>query len=196
MKNEEYQAAAVRTESNDFNAIHERLTPQKIRLLHGALGVVTESAEFADAIKKHLFYGKPLDEINLSEEVGDLFWYCAIIADALGDDFHSIMRRNIAKLRARYPNKFTEAEALDRDLSAEREILEKRYVVPRGGIGPHDFNDCGGDPTVCSRCSMAPDAEVHKTHDFNECGGDPTVCSRCSMAPDAEVHKTLPVESF
>ena len=121
----EYVQKALSTESNDFDAIASRLRDNRtVRLLHGALGAVTESGELADVLKKHIFYGKPLDTINISEEVGDLFWYCAIIADALDDDFESIMRRNIEKLRARYDGNFKETRAQNRDLERERKILE------------------------------------------------------------------------
>lgn len=162
MDSKEYQSRAVLTESNNFNVFHDRLTPKNQRLLHAALGLVTEAGEFADVLKKYIFYGKQVDKVNLEEEIGDLFWYCALAADALDVDFTDIMQRNIDKLRMRYGSKFTEDAAIDRNLKAEREILEG---IPGGGatsIEPHDFNECGGDPTVCSRCSAPPDAEVHK----------------------------------
>jgi len=120
-----YVAQATRTESRDFPAIAERLAqPDNIRLLHAALGLATEAGEFQDALKKHLFYGKPLDTVNLVEELGDLCWYLAIAMDTLGVPFEEVLTRNIAKLRARYPEKFTEAHALTRDLATERAILE------------------------------------------------------------------------
>ena len=56
--------------------------------------------------------------------MGDLFWYCAIISDELGVHFDDIMDRNIAKLKARYGEKFTETAAKHRDLKTERDILE------------------------------------------------------------------------
>lgn len=125
MDSKNYIKDAIKTESQDFKAIGERLSQQKnIRLLHGAMGLATESGEFLDALKKHLFYGKELDNVNLSEELGDLFWYMAIIADELGVDFESVMKTNIDKLRARYGEKFTEQKADKRDLKTERNILE------------------------------------------------------------------------
>lgn len=165
MKNEKYQAEALNTESIDYYAIRERLSgTTTIRLLHGALGLVTEAGEFADVLKKHIFYGREIDAINLSEEVGDLFWYCAIIADALGDDFPSIMQRNIDKLRARYPDKFTEHAALNRNLEAERTILETREVakplVSGTSIGPHNFEQ-GVVRDTCKRCTSPRGALVH-----------------------------------
>ncbi len=95
------------------------------RLLHAAMGLTTESGEFLDALKKHLFYGKPLDLVNLREEIGDIMWYLAIACDALGTDFETEQARNVAKLRKRYPEKFDAGQAIERDLDAERAILEK-----------------------------------------------------------------------
>lgn len=125
MDNKTYKKAALRTESIDFEAIKSRLLHDKeLRILHAGMGLATESGEFLDALKKAIFYGKPLDEVNLREEVGDLLWYCAIALDALNGDFESVMQTNIDKLKARYPEKFTEDKAIDRDLNTERKILE------------------------------------------------------------------------
>lgn len=125
MTNKEYVQNALVTESNNFEAIGARVSsPESIRLLHAAIGLATEAGEIQDQLKKVLFYGKPLDKVNLAEELGDLFWYAAIMADALGVSFDEIQEKNIAKLKARYGEKFSEAAALTRNLSVERKILE------------------------------------------------------------------------
>jgi ribosomal protein S17E len=49
----------------------------------------------------------------------------AIAMDELGTDFETEMKRNIEKLKARYPEKFEENLAENRDLEKEREILEQ-----------------------------------------------------------------------
>lgn len=94
------------------------------RLLHGALGVGTEGGELENALKRALFYKKPIDKLNVLEEIGDTLWYLAILIDALGSSFEEAFERNIAKLRARYPEKFDETRAIVRDLDAERKALE------------------------------------------------------------------------
>lgn len=125
-KNQQYVKDATVTESKDFEAIGARLSqPENIRLLHAAIGLATESGEVLDQLKKVAFYGKPLDKVNLAEEMGDLFWYMAIMADTLGVSFSDIMAKNIAKLKQRYGSKFTEDAALHRDIPAERAILEE-----------------------------------------------------------------------
>jgi NTP pyrophosphatase (non-canonical NTP hydrolase) len=127
MQSSEYIKDAIKTESRDFEAMNSRLTDDGIkRLLHAGIGLSTEAGEFLDALKKHIFYGKDLDRVNLKEEMGDLFWYLAIACDELDVDFEPLMQRNIEKLKARYGEKFSETKAEQRDLSLEREILEKQ----------------------------------------------------------------------
>jgi len=117
--------AAMRTCASDPYPIMARLKdPMIIQLLHAGIGMATETGEFLDALKKYIFYGKPLDKTNLSEEIGDASWYHRIAADALDETYLEIMLRNVRKLKARFPEKFTEASARARDLAAERKILE------------------------------------------------------------------------
>jgi len=111
----------------DYGPVLKRLqNVHTVRLLHAAMGLCTEAGEFMDMMKKHILYGKPLDEVNLREELGDKLWYTALALDELKSTFEACFDINIAKLRARYPNKFTEKDALNRNLEREREILEGR----------------------------------------------------------------------
>lgn len=49
---------------------------------HMVYGVITEIGEILDNHKKHLAYGKPFDEVNEQEELGDIWWYGAgLMAD-------------------------------------------------------------------------------------------------------------------
>lgn len=122
-----FVAAAVRTEPDEdgyFNARQRLSDPRTLRLLHAAMGLATEAGEFVDALKKHIFYGKPLDHTNLVEELGDSSWYERIALSALETSFLSMLERNVYKLQARFPEKFTEHNAVNRDLEKERTILE------------------------------------------------------------------------
>lgn len=121
----EYQQNATVTDLMNYDPVIERLKDTKtLRLLHAAMGLCTEAGEFMDMLKKHILYGKPIDEVNLKEELGDSQWYSALAADALEAKLIDILQTNIDKLKARYPNKFTEIDALNRDLDKERNILE------------------------------------------------------------------------
>lgn len=125
MNNKQYLEQSARTVSNDYDAIKGRLMDEDlIDLLHAGIGLATEAGEFLDAIKKHIFYGKKLDTVNLAEEGGDTLWYLALAFRKLKTTFDKEMQVNIDKLVARYPEKFTEYLAENRDLELERKILE------------------------------------------------------------------------
>ncbi|AGG57979.1 hypothetical protein VPBG_00207 [Vibrio phage helene 12B3] len=119
LDNKAFTQKALRTETSEF-----RNQPNP-RILHAAIGLCTESGELIDALKKSIFYGRELDIVNVKEEAGDILWYLAILFDEIGTDFETEQARVIAKLEARFPEKFTEEAAYNRDLKTEREILEK-----------------------------------------------------------------------
>lgn len=122
MNNLDYIESALRTESRHQAYIEKNLAAAS-RLMHGAVGLATESGEILDALKKFAFYNKPLDRVNIIEELGDIMWYCAILADELGVTFEEIMDKNIRKLKKRYPEKFDTELAVERNLEEERRAL-------------------------------------------------------------------------
>jgi NTP pyrophosphatase (non-canonical NTP hydrolase) len=73
-------------------------------LLTGAIGLGSESGEFEEIVKKTVFQGKPLDIYHLSRELGDIFWYWTNACRALGLDPYDVIKDNVAKLKARYPD--------------------------------------------------------------------------------------------
>lgn len=102
-----------------------------IDLFHGLLGLITEVGEIASALSKGLEKGGSLDRVNLKEENGDCFWYQQVICKELDTTFDQSALTNTAKLKLRYPQNFTEDAAINRDLAAEREVLEgTRRSVP------------------------------------------------------------------
>jgi len=92
--------------------------PINDRLFHSVIGIATEATELVEAMKDGF-----QDDVNLLEEFGDLNWYEAIGISELGGDFDEVLETNIAKLRHRYPDKFTNESAQERDLEGERQIL-------------------------------------------------------------------------
>jgi len=117
MEIQEYQIKAARTNADCGSLLSNNL--------HMVLGMQTEVAEIADVFKKHIAYGKEIDYINVKEELGDSLWYIANMCNMNGWDMREILDTNIQKLQARYPEKFTQENALNRDLEKERKILEK-----------------------------------------------------------------------
>ena len=75
-------------------------------LLNAAMGLCGEAGEFCDLIKKWRFHDHPLDREHLKKELGDIAWYIAEAADALGLTLEEVLNANIEKLRARYPEGF------------------------------------------------------------------------------------------
>lgn len=152
----EYQKLALRTEyTPHFVASPPGLSydPQIARLIHGMIGVCTEAGELQDQVKKHLIYGKRLDMTNVMEEIGDVLWYCALTLDAAGFTFEECMRTNIDKLRKRFPDKFTQEQALNRDLDAERKALETAPIAPNAdGHGVYVCVACGRQSDAPCRC--------------------------------------------
>lgn len=103
----EYQQQALRTEKNT--------TGRYPRILQGLMGLNGEAGEAIDILKKHMYQGHSIDCVHMAEELGDVAWYLAISADAIGYDLETIMERNIEKLRARYPMGFEEARSIHRE---------------------------------------------------------------------------------
>jgi NTP pyrophosphatase (non-canonical NTP hydrolase) len=127
MKSNEYIKHAVRTNVKDLKDISNRFNSDSIiDLLHAAIGLSTESNELLDVFKKHLFYGKEIDMINVKEELGDICWYIAIILDDRNWTWEEIWTMNIEKLKKRYGENFSKDKALNRKLKEEREVLETR----------------------------------------------------------------------
>lgn len=87
---QQYIEDCLRTESPyTFTITNPLVSP---RLLHGVIGLVTESGELLDTIKKSLFYGKPLDKTNLIEELGDLLWYISLIIKDCDITYNNVMK--------------------------------------------------------------------------------------------------------
>ncbi len=120
-----YQELSQRTNTTDTKSITDRLAPhQTQQILHAGIGLATESGEVLDQIKKHVYYGKELDKVNLIEEAGDVLWYVATLLEYVGSTFEEAMDKNIQKLETRFPEGFTKDKALNRDLKTERTGLE------------------------------------------------------------------------
>ena len=94
----EYQKAAYRT-------ANQSLTDSQ-QLQNGLMGLNGESGECIDILKKYLFQGHDLDKAHIAKELGDVAWYLAVSAQALGFDLETILQMNVEKLKARYPHGF------------------------------------------------------------------------------------------
>ena len=90
-------------------------TPGMAHRLHMAVGISGESGELLDAIKKHVFYCKPLDRENVVEELGDLEFYMEGLRQSLGITRDEVLEANIQKLFKRYSSgKYSDQQAQER----------------------------------------------------------------------------------
>jgi hypothetical protein len=110
-----------------------KLDQVRAELYHAALGKVTEAIEFYQMVAAAVFEGKSLDAVNAVEEIGDGWWYDQIVLRLLPFSAERVMDANITKLAKRFPDKFSELYAIERDVKAERVILES-LVENRGTI--------------------------------------------------------------
>ncbi|MDO4356908.1 MAG: nucleoside triphosphate pyrophosphohydrolase family protein [Clostridia bacterium] len=78
MRIEEYQALAMRTSPEGHD-----------RVLNGCLGLIGESGEIVDVVKKWKFQSGENAELpkdKLIDECGDVLWYCAELCQGLEID--------------------------------------------------------------------------------------------------------------
>lgn len=103
----DYQRMAMRT-AGEYDTDYDQLR-------NAAYGLNGEAGEVIDLLKKHEFQGHDLPDDKLIDECGDVLWYCALLADALGFSLEQVMNRNIDKLRKRYPDGFDKARSINRE---------------------------------------------------------------------------------
>ena len=99
-----YQKLAART-------IGAKTEYDQIR--HGVFGLCSEAGEVAGLFQKQ-YQGHEIDPAHLQKELGDCLWMIAEICTAYGWDLEDVMRLNIDKLRARYPEGFDIDHSLHR----------------------------------------------------------------------------------
>ena len=79
-------------------------------------------------MKKNQFYGKPVDWVNVREEIGDVLWYLALLGRASGSTLEECGTINVKKREKRYPETLTAEHAervLCRDPAGERHAKEQ-----------------------------------------------------------------------
>lgn len=85
-----------------------------VKLLEGTMGLVGEAGEIDEIMKKALFQGHQLDREHIALELGDTAWYLALAADAIGYDLETILKKNLEKIKERYPDGFEFERSINR----------------------------------------------------------------------------------
>ena len=103
---------------NDYQRMARRTAGTKgksDKMEEALFGLAGEVGELCDHYKKYMHQGHDIDYNHMAEEAGDVLWYLAEIADALGLTLEEIARRNIDKLRKRYPDGFDPERSRNRE---------------------------------------------------------------------------------
>lgn len=91
-----YTELAHKTKVHEFSTVNKDL-------IHGIIGLVGETGELADLLKKMFFYStKTVNRDMIVDEVGDCLWYISLTLNAIGGTFEEAMEKNIAKLDLRH----------------------------------------------------------------------------------------------
>jgi NTP pyrophosphatase (non-canonical NTP hydrolase) len=107
---------------SSLGVVHVRSRDSLTDVLGSAVWAV---GEYNDQLKKHLFYGRELNLEKVKKALQQICMSVSGICFVSGTTTSDVRNTNIAKLRARYGDKFTEAAALNRNLEVERKILEE-----------------------------------------------------------------------
>jgi len=100
-----YQRSSLRT--------WNQARTKRERLLNATLGL-GELGEVQNIVKKWAYHGHDLDVGDIADELGDALYYIAIMAHELELKLSTVASMNAEKLRARYPDGFSEERSRDR----------------------------------------------------------------------------------
>jgi NTP pyrophosphatase (non-canonical NTP hydrolase) len=107
VKNEELLIVEVMTaELYQYQATQTAIFPKEKALEYLALGLTSEAGEVAGKVKKLIRDGEDVEgfelkKIAIAAEIGDVLWYCAMMAREVGVPLNTIMQENLEKLHSR-----------------------------------------------------------------------------------------------
>jgi hypothetical protein len=96
-----------------------------VRILHGSVGIATESSELLEPLVVYFSGKAPFDMVNCKEEMADVGWYLNVMYHATRTNANESFELWYQKLKLRYGTKFEEHTANNRNLAAERKLLEE-----------------------------------------------------------------------
>jgi NTP pyrophosphatase (non-canonical NTP hydrolase) len=99
-------AVNVEEEAIYYSAFVAKITKEMgspvLNLLHGAVGMSGEAGELLDSVKKTWAYNRPVDRVNIVEELGDLRFYMQMVMIQLKISEEEVIQGNVDKLAKRY----------------------------------------------------------------------------------------------
>ena len=90
----------------EMKAGQTAIFPKYKALEYLALGLTSEAGEVAGKVKKLIRDGEDMEgfelkKIAIASEIGDVLWYCAMLAKEVGVPLNDIMKDNLKKLHGR-----------------------------------------------------------------------------------------------
>ena len=103
----EKQLSSITASMYQEKACETAIFPKKQAMEYLTLGLTGESGEIANKVKKFIRDGAVKDEylakrIEIGYEIGDVLWYCAVLAEELEMNLGHIMEKNLEKLADRH----------------------------------------------------------------------------------------------
>jgi NTP pyrophosphatase (non-canonical NTP hydrolase) len=103
----ERQLSDITAAEYQSRACETAIFPKKQAMEYLTLGLTGESGEIANKVKKFIRDGAVKDEylakrIEIGYEIGDVLWYCAVLAEELEMNLGHIMEKNLEKLADRH----------------------------------------------------------------------------------------------
>jgi len=103
----ERQLSSITAAEYQSRACETAIFPKKQAMEYLTLGLTGESGEIANKVKKFIRDGATKDEylakrIEIGYEIGDVLWYCAVLAEELEMNLGHIMEKNLEKLADRH----------------------------------------------------------------------------------------------
>jgi len=106
MQDKLHIAEVMTAEFYEMKAGQTAIFPKYKALEYLALGLTSEAGEVAGKVKKLIRDGADIEDyelkkIAIASEVGDVLWYCAMLAKEVGVPLNDIMKENLKKLHGR-----------------------------------------------------------------------------------------------
>ena len=91
---------------------------------HPATMLGIEVGNFQDSLKRNIFYGSQRNDVTIKLSLSRILYSIGGICKTSNTTIYDCMKLNKMKLSQRYPDKFSNEGAINRDTKKEREILE------------------------------------------------------------------------
>ena len=106
MQNKLVIEEVMTAEFYEMKAGQTAIFPKYKALEYLALGLTSEAGEVAGKVKKLIRDGEDVEgfelkKIAIASEIGDVLWYCAMMAKEVGVPLNDIMKDNLKKLHGR-----------------------------------------------------------------------------------------------